>query len=58
MKLKAISILNSVINKIDATQNIDETDTLIGKHVIIDAEDLDKAVIDIKKVIMMINTKC
>ena len=30
MKRKSVSILNNVVDKLDATQNIDKTDTLIG----------------------------
>ncbi len=50
MKRKAVSILIDVVNKIDAQHHIDKTDTLIGKHVVIDAEDLDEVLIDIRKV--------
>ena len=51
MKRKSVSILNNVVDKLDATQNIDKTDTLVGKHVVIDAEDLSQSVDDIKAVI-------
>ena len=51
MKRKAVSILNNVVDKLDATQNIDKTDTLVGKHVVIDAKDLSQSVDDIKAVI-------
>ena len=51
MKRKSVSILNNVVDKLDATQNIDKTDTLIGKHVVIDAKDLSQSVDDIKAVI-------
>ena len=51
MKRKSVSILNNVVDKLDATQNIDKTDTLVGKHVVIDAADLSQSVDDIKAVI-------
>ena len=51
MKRKSVSILNNVVDKLDATQNIDKTDTLIGKHLVIDAKDLSQSIDDIKAVI-------
>ena len=54
MKKKVVDILSDVVDKIDANQNIDKTDTLIGKHIIIDAKDLEDVRNDIMSVVQII----
>ena len=57
MKKKVVAILNDIVEEIDGSYSIDKSDTLVGKHVVIDAKDLECIKDNIRCVVKIIKNE-